>query len=113
MITFLKALILLPVAVAVILLAVANRAPVLLSLDPFTRAGPQVTFMVPLYALIFGAVILGVVLGGAGAWLGQSKHRRIKRRYGRELGQLRAESEGERLRSASDAPAGLPATRSW
>ena len=115
MLAFLKALILLPIALVVILLAVANRAPVLLSLDPFTRAGPQLSVTVPLYALVFGAVALGVVVGGLGAWLGQSRNRRAKRRYGRELNQLRSESE--RLRSA-DRPrettgSTLPATRSW
>ena len=38
---FLKALILLPVAMVVVLLAVANRAPVTLSFDPFSKPGPQ------------------------------------------------------------------------
>ena len=37
MIRFLKALILLPVAILIVLLAVANRAPVTLSLDPFSQ----------------------------------------------------------------------------
>ncbi|MBL7405880.1 DUF1049 domain-containing protein, partial [Escherichia coli] len=35
MIRFLKSLVLLPIAALVILLAVANRAPVRLSFDPF------------------------------------------------------------------------------
>lgn len=114
MLAFLKGLVLLPIAVAVILLAVANRGPVLLSLDPFTRAGPQFSFHVPLYAVIFGAVLLGVVIGGLGAWLGQAKNREAKRRYGREVSQLRSESE--RLRASAGHASGtsaLPATRSW
>ena len=37
MIRFLKGLVLLPVAVLVILFAVANREPVRLSLDPFSQ----------------------------------------------------------------------------
>ena len=38
MLRFLKALILLPVAILVVLAAVANRAPVTVSLDPFADA---------------------------------------------------------------------------
>ena len=41
MIRFLKALILLPIAILVVLLAVANRAPVTLSLDPFSQDAPE------------------------------------------------------------------------
>ena len=44
MLRFLKALILLPVAVLVVLLAVANRGPVTLSLDPFSREAPEIAF---------------------------------------------------------------------
>ena len=40
-IRFLKALILLPVAILIVLLAVANRAPVTLSLDPFSQDAPE------------------------------------------------------------------------
>ena len=53
---FLKGLILLPVAIAVVLLAVANRAPVTLSFDPFSRSGPQFSATLPLFAVIFIAV---------------------------------------------------------
>jgi uncharacterized integral membrane protein len=38
---FLKAIFALPVAIVVLLLAVANRGPVLLSFDPFTREAPS------------------------------------------------------------------------
>ncbi|HEY7384862.1 MAG TPA: lipopolysaccharide assembly protein LapA domain-containing protein [Beijerinckiaceae bacterium] len=103
--TFLKTLILLPVAVVVVLLAVANRGPVTLSFDPFSRAAPEagLTLTVPLFALIFAAVMLGVVIGGVGAWLAQAKHRRAERRYRREVHHLR--SDADRLRSRSDATA--------
>jgi hypothetical protein len=38
--TFLKALILVPLALLVVLLAIANRGPVRLSLDPCSRSCP-------------------------------------------------------------------------
>ena len=66
MIRFLKALILLPVAILIVLLAVANRAPVTLSLDPFSQDAPEFATQLPLFAVIFAAVMLGVVIGGVG-----------------------------------------------
>jgi uncharacterized integral membrane protein len=103
---FVKALLLLPIAIVVVLLAVANRAPVTLSFDPFSKAEPQFSATLPLFAIIFLAVMLGVLIGGAAAWLAQSKHRRLERRYRREARRLR--DERERLRS-HPASAGVPA----
>jgi uncharacterized integral membrane protein len=108
MINFLKALILFPIAIIVVLLAVANRGPVTLSLDPFSREAPEVAFTVPLFAVIFGAVMLGVVLGGMGAWLAQGKHRRAERQYKREARRLRADPARARSGSASTALATVP-----
>src|ERR671916_48297 len=75
MVNFLKALILLPVAILVVLLAVANRGPVTVSLDPFSREAPEIAFTLPLFALIFLAVMLGVVIGGGGAAPRPGRHR--------------------------------------
>jgi uncharacterized integral membrane protein len=106
-IRFLKALILLPVAIAVVLLAVANRAPVTLSLDPFSKDAPEISTQLPLFAVIFAAVMVGILIGGTASWLAQGKTRRARRRFRREADQLRHETE--RLRS-QNAAAGLPAT---
>lgn len=107
MIRFLKALILLPIAIVVVLLAVANRAPVTLSLDPFSQDVPEFAIQIPLFAVIFAAVAVGVVIGGVASWLAQGKNRKSRRRFRREADQLRHETE--RLRS-QNAAAGLPAT---
>jgi uncharacterized integral membrane protein len=106
-IRFLKALILLPVAILVILLAVANRAPVTLSLDPFSQEAPEIAAQVPLFAVIFAAVMVGVVIGGIASWLAQGKNRKARRRFRREANQLRYETE--RLRSQNAATTTLPA----
>lgn len=94
---FLKGLVLLPVAVVVVLLAVANRGPVLLSFDPISEA-PVLSLTLPLYAILFGAVALGVIVGGSSAWIAQGANRRAQRRHRREAERLRAEAE--RLRAA-------------
>jgi uncharacterized integral membrane protein len=110
MIRFLKALLLLPLAVIVVLLAVANRGPVTLSLDPFSRGAPEIAFNVPLYAVIFASVALGVLIGGTAAWLAQGKVRRARRENRREAERLKAEAERlrARLEREREAPA-IPA----
>ncbi|WP_230529858.1 lipopolysaccharide assembly protein LapA domain-containing protein [Microvirga roseola] len=107
MIRFLKALILLPVAIIVVLLAVANRAPVTLSLDPFSQEAPEFSAQIPLFLVIFAAVMVGVVIGGVATWLAQSKNRRKRRHLRREANTLRHETE--RLRAQQQANATLPA----
>lgn len=108
MIRFLKALILLPIAILVVLLAVANRAPVTLSLDPFSQDAPEFATKLPLFAIIFAAVMLGVVIGGVAAWLAQGKNRRAGRQSRREARELRYETE--RLKAHSAPGTTLPAT---
>ncbi|MCJ2012349.1 LapA family protein [Methylobacterium sp. J-076] len=96
MVRFLKSLLLLPVAAVVILLAVANRAPVPLSFDPVNTDAPVFSVSLPLYVILFGAVALGIVVGGVFTWLGQGRvrasarhHRREASRYEREVNRLR------------------------
>ena len=100
MLRFLKALVLLPVAILVVLLAVANRGPVTFSLDPIADGVPALALVLPLYAVIFLAVALGMVIGGIAAWGAQGKHRRARRSQGRELTRLR--SEADRLRNLAE-----------
>ena len=108
MIRFLKALVLLPVAILIVLLAVANRGPVTLSLDPFSQDAPEFATQLPLFAVIFAAVMLGVVIGGTASWLAQGKYRKSRRRLRRETRQLRYETE--RLKAQTPSNTNLPAT---
>jgi uncharacterized integral membrane protein len=91
--SFLKGIVLLPIAIVVVLLAVANRDPVRLSFDPFSSTAPEISLTLPLFAILFAAVMLGVVIGGIGAWLSQADNRRARRQSTRELNRLRAETE--------------------
>jgi uncharacterized integral membrane protein len=114
MIRFLKMLVLLPVAVLVVLFAVANRDAITLSFDPVSPA-PVFSAVLPLYAVVFLAVALGMLIGGGAAWLAQGRYRRGHRRERREADRLRAESERlreavARARDGGGAPA-LPAPR--
>ncbi|MEW6256624.1 MAG: lipopolysaccharide assembly protein LapA domain-containing protein [Pseudomonadota bacterium] len=76
----LSVLIGLPLCIIVVALAVANRRPVPVSLDPFSPDTSALTVQVPLFLILFGAVIVGVILGGVAAWLGQGRFRREARR---------------------------------
>jgi uncharacterized integral membrane protein len=53
-----------PVALLAIWIALANRQPVIVSLDPFSQANPALTVQMPLYLLLFISVLAGVLLGG-------------------------------------------------
>jgi uncharacterized integral membrane protein len=110
MIRFLKSLVLLPIAAIVVLLAVANRAPVQLSFDPFNAEAPVFAVNLPLYAILFGAVALGIVVGGIFTWLGQGRTRASERHHRRQA--ARYEREVNRLRPyASEPPAqGYPSS---
>lgn len=105
---FLETLIFLPVAVLLALLAVANRAPVRLSLDPFRPSETALAISVPLYWVIFACLALGVVLGGMSVWLRQGRFRREARRKSAEARHLREEVETIRTAPAEPAGPGLP-----
>ncbi|MGL4322698.1 MAG: LapA family protein [Beijerinckiaceae bacterium] len=101
---YLKLLFVIPAALAIILFAVANRAPVAVSFDPFSKGAPLLSYTVPLYAVALGAMALGILAGGVATWFGQRVHRKAERDYRRESQTLRAETE--RLKAV--AAAALP-----
>ena len=68
-------LILLPVALLIVLFAVANRGPVTIALDPFGGEPPMLTTAAPLFLVLLAALIAGVIVGGAAAWSRQGKWR--------------------------------------
>nr|WP_281503015.1 lipopolysaccharide assembly protein LapA domain-containing protein [Ancylobacter crimeensis] len=91
-------LIVLPLSLVAILLAVANRQAVAVNLDPF--AGSY-GIEVPLFLLVFGSLILGVVLGGVAVWAGQLRYRRAARRARRDARDAEREAGELRERMAA------------
>ena len=107
---FIAAVILIPLAALMVMFAVANRASVAVSLDPFSASAPALTVHVPLFLLLLIALVLGVLAGGIAAWLRQSKWRRAARRLDRDLRMARADAEDARRRlAAAQTPAPAPA----
>ena len=62
-------LIALPAGLLLVTLAVVNRHEVRLVLDPFQPETPVVSLVLPFYAYLFVALVLGVVLGGMAVWV--------------------------------------------
>ena len=101
--------ILLPIAIVVVTLSVANRALVTFSLDPIGQV-PALSITAPLFFFLFAALGAGVVFGGVAAWIGQGKWRRAARAERANAARLRAEAESLRDRLAS-LPTPLPGPR--
>lgn len=94
----------LPLSILIVALAVANRRPVTLSLDPFSPDSPAFSVTVPLFAIIFGGVIFGLVLGGLYTWMRQGRYRREARRTRRDLARVQA-AQPDPLPMGSTLPA--------
>ena len=102
----LAALILVPLAVVIIVFAVANRQPVTVSFDPFSSDQPAASLTLPLFALVILLLVCGVLLGGMASWLRHGKWRRATRRLEREVDKLRTELDLHK--HAAAAPMGVP-----
>jgi uncharacterized integral membrane protein len=85
------AVILIPLAIVIIAFAVANRQAVTVSLDPFSPERPASSVTLPLFVLVIGLIIVGVLIGGAASWLRHGNLRRTARRFEREMRELRSE----------------------
>jgi uncharacterized integral membrane protein len=82
----LQFIVLVPVVVVGLALAVANRANVTVSFDPFS-SDTTGQLQAPLFVVLLLAIGFGVVLGSSATWFAQGKHRRALRelRAGRDL----------------------------
>ena len=82
-------------AVLLVTLAVANREPVRLVLDPFKPDAPVISISLPFYAYLLGALTIGVILGGLSTWLTQGRWRRTARAKSQDA--MRWQAEADRL----------------
>lgn len=80
-------------ALAVAALAVANREATLLSFDPFSAKQPAFALELPLFWIILGSALIGIVLGGWSTWLAQAPLRRSIRDREERIRRLERELE--------------------
>jgi uncharacterized membrane protein len=91
---YIRYLILAVIGVALVAVALANRGMVSLKLLPSGLAeiaGLNPTISMPLFAVIFGGIAFGVILGFIWEWLREHKHRAEVTRKSREVGKLERE----------------------
>ena len=91
-----------PLAIVLVALAVANRGMVPFTLDPFNPGNPALTWQLPLFALLFAAVAVGMVIGSAATWLKQGRYRKLARQKGHEAEALK------QTVASRPAPAAVP-----
>lgn len=104
----LKYLLLVLLAVAAVLLAIANRGPVELHVWPDGMPLPEPMaswpndFEMPIYLAMLAAVFVGVVVGLLLELVRERGHRREERRYRAEAGRLYRENKELRARLGED-----------
>jgi uncharacterized integral membrane protein len=96
-------IILVPLAIIIIVFAVANRQMVTVSFDPFSSTAPAYAASLPLFVLIFIILIFGVIIGGVAAWLRQSPWRRTARKLDADVRALHDELEAIRRQFGTQA----------
>jgi uncharacterized integral membrane protein len=87
-----------PIGIAFVSLAVANRHVVPLVLDPFSPENPAFSVNVPLFWVVFGALIAGVLIGGTASWIKQGRHRKAARSNRYEAKKWRNEADRQHQR---------------
>lgn len=82
-----------PLGIILVAIAVSNRQPVDLILDPFRPETPALSIVLPFYIYLMAALVLGVILGGVATWMGQSRWRQTARSQGRRAARWQAEAD--------------------
>lgn len=93
-----------PLAIVLIVLSVANRQSVTLAFNPFQPADSVLSLTAPFFVFLFLAVALGIVIGSAATWLAQGKYRKRARSEARSA--IKWQSEADRLKARSEPSSG-------
>jgi hypothetical protein len=87
------------IGVVAIAFAIGNKHAVALYADPLPFEMPAV----PLFAVVFAAIFIGLLIGGFTAWRRAGRWRRLARQRGRMLAELEAENRALRAEAATPA----------
>jgi uncharacterized integral membrane protein len=97
-----------PVAVVLIALAVANRTAVAFTLDPFNPGNPALTLQLPLFVMLFLALGVGLLIGSFATWWKQGRYRKDARAKAREVQSLMQEISQRKPVPPAPTPASAP-----
>jgi hypothetical protein len=98
----------LPIVAIIAAFAVANRQWIDISFNPLSREAPRAMITMPLWALFFCGIFVGLVGGWLACWLAQKKWRRAAREARTEL--QHGQDELNRLRREAAARQALPSS---
>ncbi len=98
-----------PVALVLAAFALANRQWITVSLDPITPADPWMAVDMPLWALLFAGIFIGLLAGGFTAWLKQGKWRKKARLAVYDLEEERTRARKLERKLEETAKTALPA----
>jgi uncharacterized integral membrane protein len=105
MLRYLRYLLLALLGVALLTTALANRAPVLIKAMPDDLAaflGLNWQIELPLFLVMFGGIVAGLLIGFVWEWLREHKHRAVASTKTREVSRL--ERELATMRDATSLP---------
>lgn len=95
--------VLIPLGLLLAVFALANRHIVQIGIDPIA---PQTPFWgpieLPLFVVIYVALLCGVIMGGVGGWFSQGKHRKAERQLRRELDKQQRDTKPEPAATTDD-----------
>ena len=94
-----SALILLPVAIVLIVLSVANRHLVMFNFDPINPEQPFLAVTQPFFVFLFAAVLIGMVIGSMATWMSQGKYRKLARQQKRDAVKWKDEASEQKERA--------------
>jgi uncharacterized integral membrane protein len=96
----LNAIVIVPLALILLAFAVANRRFVVVSFNPFDSDDLSMALTLPLFIIMIGAAIVGVIVGSCATWFGQRHWRRAARRHEAEAQDARQQLADLRLKLA-------------
>jgi hypothetical protein len=85
--------VILPIVAVLAAVGLANTQDVRLALDPFRPDDPALSLVLPFYAWLLAALILGVLIGGMATWASQAHWRRSAVRSEMETQRWKAEAD--------------------
>lgn len=91
-------LILVPVAIVLIVLSVANSKPVTLALNPFDPSDEVLSVSWPFFVFLFLALLIGMVVGSLATWFRQGRYRKKARQGAKEAVHWHTEADKQRER---------------
>lgn len=96
--------VLVPLCAVLVIFALANRQLVAVNFNPFAAVPAlEPGTGVPMFLVMFGVLLVGVLLGGIATWFAQGQHRRDERAFRRENERLHRELDAAHRAPANQA----------